>query len=77
LRLEGVVSKRTDAPYTSGRTSNWTKITCRKRDTLVVAGVAYNGKKFDGIYLARRKDGASPTRARWSVGLARKPWPIL
>jgi bifunctional non-homologous end joining protein LigD len=32
----------------------WTKITCRKRDTFVVAGIAYKGKKFDGIYLGRR-----------------------
>jgi bifunctional non-homologous end joining protein LigD len=57
LKLEGVVSKRTDSRYSSGRTSEWAKITCRKRDTFVVAGIAYKGTKFDGVYLGRREEG--------------------
>jgi bifunctional non-homologous end joining protein LigD len=56
LQLEGIVSKRKDARYSSGRTANWTKVTCRTRDTFVVVGIAYNRNKFDGIYLARRKE---------------------
>jgi bifunctional non-homologous end joining protein LigD len=56
LELEGIVSKRKDSRYSSGRTANWTKVTCRTRDTFVVAGIAYNRNKFDGIYLARRKE---------------------
>lgn len=55
LGLEGIVSKRLDSHYRSERTNVWTKITCRKRDTFVVAGVAYKSNKFDGIYLGRRK----------------------
>ena len=31
-------------------------MTCRTRDTFVVAGIAYNRNKFDGIYLARRNE---------------------
>jgi len=31
-------------------------ITGRKRETFVVAGLAYNKRKFEGIYLARRDD---------------------
>jgi hypothetical protein len=31
-------------------------VTCRKRETFVVAGIAYIRKKFDGIYLARPDD---------------------
>jgi bifunctional non-homologous end joining protein LigD len=43
--------------YASTRTANWTKVTCRTRETFVVAGIAYKqGKKFDGIYLARRNE---------------------
>jgi bifunctional non-homologous end joining protein LigD len=57
LHLEGIVSKRKDARYRSGRSNNWTKVTCRKRDTFVVAGIAHKGGKFDGIYLARREKG--------------------
>jgi hypothetical protein len=30
--LEGIVSKRADAPYASGRTPNWIKATCRHRE---------------------------------------------
>jgi len=54
LELEGIVSKRKDAKYRSGRSADWTKRTCRRRETFVVAGIALKGKKFDGIYLARR-----------------------
>lgn len=57
LQLEGIVSKRTDGRYMSGRSTNWSKVICRKRETLVVAGLAYNGNKFDGIYLGRRGAG--------------------
>jgi bifunctional non-homologous end joining protein LigD len=56
LQLEGIVSKRKDGRYRSGRSPNWTKVTCRKRDTFVVAGIAYKGNKFDGIYLGRRDE---------------------
>jgi len=56
LKLEGIVSKRKDARYVSGRSANWTKVTCRKRATFVVAGIAYNRNRFEGIYLARPDD---------------------
>ena len=40
----------------SGRNANWTKRTCRQRDTFVLVGVAYTQwGKFDGIYLGRRE----------------------
>jgi bifunctional non-homologous end joining protein LigD len=53
--LEGVVSKVRDSAYISGRTNSWVKKTCAQRETLIIAGYALNGAKFDGIYLARRK----------------------
>ena len=30
-------------------------MTCRQRETLVIAGFALDGKKWDGIYLGRRE----------------------
>jgi hypothetical protein len=51
MELEGVVSKRKESPYRSGRSSSWTKVTCRHRETFVLVG----GKKFDGLYLGRRE----------------------
>jgi bifunctional non-homologous end joining protein LigD len=57
MELEGVVSKRRDAPYVSGRSGYWIKKPCRKRDTFIVAGWAEKRKKFDGIYLAKKQSG--------------------
>jgi bifunctional non-homologous end joining protein LigD len=53
--LEGVVSKVRDSKYHSGRGNDWVKKTCAQRETLVIAGFALDGRKWDGLYLARRK----------------------
>jgi bifunctional non-homologous end joining protein LigD len=53
--LEGVVSKVRDSRYVSGRVNDWVKTTCAQRETLAIAGFALDGKKWDGIYLGRRK----------------------
>ena len=47
------MTKRKDGRYRSGRNDNWVKVTCRHRQTFVLAGIAYNGRKFDGVYLTR------------------------
>jgi bifunctional non-homologous end joining protein LigD len=57
LKLEGVVSKRKDGRYHSGRSHEWFKATCRHRDTFAVAGWAEKNGKFDGLYLARNDEG--------------------
>ncbi|HVZ29715.1 MAG TPA: DNA ligase D [Asticcacaulis sp.] len=38
LGLEGLVSKRADAPYRSGRNRSWLKIKCHKRQEFVIGG---------------------------------------
>ena len=53
--LEGVVSKVRDSGYISGRGNNWVKKTCAQRETLIIAGFALDGDKWDGLYLARPK----------------------
>jgi bifunctional non-homologous end joining protein LigD len=53
--LEGVVSKVRDSRYLSGRSNDWVKKTCAQRETLTIAGFALDGKKWDGLYLGRRK----------------------
>jgi bifunctional non-homologous end joining protein LigD len=53
--LEGVVSKIRDSRYPAGRGNDWVKKTCMQRETLPIAGFALKAKKFDGIYLGRRK----------------------
>src|SRR5262249_39064121 len=38
LGMEGIIAKRTDAPYVSDRTSTWLKLKATGRQELVVAG---------------------------------------
>jgi bifunctional non-homologous end joining protein LigD len=38
MHLEGIVSKRLDAPYLSGRSGNWTKAKCRAGHEVVLGG---------------------------------------
>ena len=42
---EGVVSKRADAPYRSGRTKNWLKAKCTKRQEFVIGGWSASSKR--------------------------------
>jgi bifunctional non-homologous end joining protein LigD len=57
MELEGVVSKRKSAKYHSGRNEAWVKVTCRHRETFVIAGLAFKGRKFDGVYLGGEEKG--------------------
>jgi bifunctional non-homologous end joining protein LigD len=55
LNAEGIISKRADSPYRSGRTQDWIKVPCQYRETFHVVGYAREeGDRFDGLYLARR-----------------------
>ena len=38
MSLEGIVSKRLDAPYRSGRSDTWTKAKCRAGHEVVIGG---------------------------------------
>jgi bifunctional non-homologous end joining protein LigD len=38
LGVEGVVSKRSDAPYRSGRTKQWVKVKCFQRQEFIICG---------------------------------------
>jgi len=38
MSLEGIVSKKLDAPYTSGRSGTWTKAKCRAGHEVVIGG---------------------------------------
>jgi bifunctional non-homologous end joining protein LigD len=43
LHMEGIVSKRRDAPYVSGRDGDWVKAKCRGREEFVVGGWSAQG----------------------------------
>jgi bifunctional non-homologous end joining protein LigD len=46
---EGIISKRADAPYRSGRTKNWLKIKCTRRQEFVIIGWSESDKKGRGF----------------------------
>ena len=60
IGLEGVISKRRDAPYKSGRHRDWLKIKCGKRQEVVVGGFtpARSGPRDIGSLLLGLHDDA-------------------
>jgi hypothetical protein len=57
--LEGVIAKRRDSLYESGRRSGaWVKMRVNKSRELVVGGYVANGKNFDSIVVGTARAGA-------------------
>jgi bifunctional non-homologous end joining protein LigD len=72
LSLEGIVSKRRDAPYVSGRTNTWAKSKCRAGHEVVIGGYSTtrvnSGLSSSGSIAAM----ASSMSAAWERVLARR-----
>lgn len=49
LSLEGIVSKRLDAPYRSGRSDSWTKAKCRAGHEVVIGGWSTTNSRFRSL----------------------------
>lgn len=49
MSLEGIISKRANAHYTSGRSENWTKAKCRTGHEVVLGGWNSNGREFRSL----------------------------
>jgi bifunctional non-homologous end joining protein LigD len=57
MHLEGVVSKRLDAPYQSGRSESWFKSKCRQGHEVIIGGWTSNGEAFRSLIAGVRRDG--------------------
>ena len=58
--LEGIISKRADAPYRSGRGKDWLKIKCGRGEEFVIGGYKLSdvkGKPFSSLLLGTFEDG--------------------
>jgi bifunctional non-homologous end joining protein LigD len=64
MGLEGIVSKRADAPYRSGRGEQWLKVKCWQRDRFAVIG-------FRARRLGRAPKASPCTSRRSRLGLCR------
>ncbi|WP_159952405.1 DNA ligase D [Rhizobium sp. 18065] len=49
LSLEGIVSKKADSPYQSGRSDTWRKSKCRAGHEIVIGAYAMNNGKFRSL----------------------------
>lgn len=68
--LEGVVSKRADAPYVSGRSPAWVKAKCVDRRELVVGGATRSatGRPFASLLVGEWSDDGLIYRGRIGAG---------
>lgn len=60
MGLEGIVSKRADRPYLSGRGKDWLKIKCTRGEEFVIGGYSRSdvkGKPFSSLLLGTFDDG--------------------
>jgi bifunctional non-homologous end joining protein LigD len=68
--LEGIISKRRDAPYRGGRVGSWLKVKCTARQELVIVGFTepQGSRTGLGALLLGVRDGKGPLRYAGRVG---------
>jgi bifunctional non-homologous end joining protein LigD len=71
LKLEGIISKRKNDPYRSGRTQSWLKIKCGMEQEFVIIGWRPSdkaGRPFSSLLLAVHEDGKLRYAGRVGTG---------
>jgi bifunctional non-homologous end joining protein LigD len=70
MKIEGMVSKRRDAPYRAGRSGDWIKVKCVRREEFIVLGWTDPGGKRSGLgaLLLGYNDGTHTLRYAGAVG---------
>jgi bifunctional non-homologous end joining protein LigD len=73
MHLEGIISKRLDAPYVSGRSDTWTKSKCRGGQEVVIAGWTSEGANpFRSLIAGVHRDGRLVHVGRIGTGYGQK-----
>jgi bifunctional non-homologous end joining protein LigD len=69
MSLEGIVSKRLDAPYRSGRSaSSWLKVKCRPGQEVIVGAWTDTAGKFRSLLVGVHRDGHLAYAGRVGTG---------
>jgi bifunctional non-homologous end joining protein LigD len=68
LGLEGIVSKRLDAPYRSGRNDTWTKAKCRAGQEVVIGGWSGGPNVLRSLLVGIHRDGRLVHAGRVGTG---------
>ncbi len=81
MNLEGIISKRLDAPYRAGRVGDWTKSKCRAGQEVVIGGWTQTGSAFRSLIVGVNRDGHLVHVGRVGTGFGGdkvgKLWPQL
>lgn len=73
LGLEGIISKRCDAPYRSGRTRQWLKVKCTRTREFVVGGYTRGAREgFGALLLGAYENGDFVYAGRVGTGFGEK-----
>jgi bifunctional non-homologous end joining protein LigD len=72
MHLEGIVSKRMDAPYQSGRTQTWLKSKCRSGHEVVIGGYTTTHGVFRSLIAGVNRDGRLAPVGRIGTGFGRE-----
>ncbi len=75
MGLEGVISKRADAPYRSGRGRDWVKSKCTQRQEFIIAGYVPSkgsGRELGSIVAGYHEGGQLRPAGRVGTGFTRK-----
>ena len=68
MNLEGIVSKRVDAPYVSGRHGGWTKAKCRAGNEVVLGGWTTTAGRFRSLLAGVYRNGQLEYAGRIGTG---------
>lgn len=71
MDLEGIISKRLDAPYQSGRSGDWGKSKCRQGHEVVIGGWTTTGNAFRSLIAGVNRDGVLIHVGRIGTGFGR------
>ncbi|MGC1302263.1 MAG: DNA ligase D [Caulobacteraceae bacterium] len=71
MDLEGIVSKKLDAPYQSGRSETWAKSKCRQGHEVVIGGWTMTGDAFRSLIAGVYRDGQLIHVGRIGTGFGR------
>ncbi|MBO9379733.1 DNA ligase D [Sphingomonas histidinilytica] len=77
---EGIISKRADARYRAGRTTNWLKVKCTRRQEFVIIGWSRSesvGRPFRALLLAQQGEDGLVYAGKVGTGFDRETMEML
>ena len=77
MNLEGIISKRVDAPYRSGRIGDWTKAKCRAGHEVVIGGWTHEAGQLRSLLVGVHRDSQLVPVGRVGTGFSRDKAQLL